>query len=60
MLEALNYLHHMKIIHRDLKAGNVLLTLEGDIKLGKGLIVAPFNVSLVIWVILEINMFFTV
>uniref|UniRef100_A0A3P9AQ41 non-specific serine/threonine protein kinase n=1 Tax=Esox lucius TaxID=8010 RepID=A0A3P9AQ41_ESOLU len=35
MLEALVYLHSMKIIHRDLKAGNILLTLEGDIKLGK-------------------------
>lgn len=34
MLEALVYLHSMKIIHRDLKAGNVLLTLGGDIKLG--------------------------
>lgn len=37
MLEALAYLHSMKIIHRDLKAGNILLMLDGDIKLGEGL-----------------------
>lgn len=35
MCQALAFLHSHKVIHRDLKAGNVLLTMDGGVKLGK-------------------------
>lgn len=33
LIEGLEYLHSMRIVHKDIKPGNLLLTLEGDLKI---------------------------
>lgn len=35
MTKGLAFLHKSKVVHRDLKAGNVLLTMAGGVKIGK-------------------------
>ncbi|XP_074031575.1 lkb1/serine/threonine kinase 11 isoform X1 [Leptinotarsa decemlineata] len=33
LIDGLEYLHSMRVVHKDIKPGNLLLTLEGDLKI---------------------------
>lgn len=34
-MQGLSYLHSIFKVHRDIKGGNILLTEQGEVKLGK-------------------------
>jgi STE20-like kinase len=43
--QALQFLHTHRVIHRDIKAGNILLTMDGQVKLGKRILIEFILIS---------------
>lgn len=45
MCQGLAFIHRQHVIHRDLKAGNVLLTVDGAVKLGEVFVTSILSVQ---------------
>lgn len=41
VLSGLEHLHNHKVIHRDIKSDNILLSMAGQVKLSSSLVLSP-------------------
>lgn len=47
IMQGLAYLHSIFKVHRDIKGGNILLTDQGEVKLGEHASLYPFSLLLI-------------